>query len=188
MSRDQSPTAPVAAIAQRVKELRGRRGWSAAQLGEAVSKHGVRWDRFTVANLENGKRQSVSVQELLSLALALDVAPVNLLVPLDDRPYQVTPTRAEPAGAVRAWIRGAEPLPGMDERTFLAEASVQDMRRRADELSARLDLGPHPADEPLENKIAREAARMELQNKYLAEEAGRPGIWGEDGFHPLSDQ
>lgn len=122
-------TTPVATIAQRVKELRGRRGWTAAQLGAALGKHDVRWDRFTVANLESGKRQNVTVNELLALALALDVAPVNLLVPLDDRPYQITPTRTEGADTVRSWVRGEQPLPGTDERTYFAEAPLRELRR-----------------------------------------------------------
>jgi transcriptional regulator with XRE-family HTH domain len=123
------PRTPVTVVAQRTKELRGRRGWTAAQLGAEVSKHGVQWDRFTVANLENGKRQNVTVQELFALALALGVAPVNLLVPLEDEPYQITPTRAESAATARAWVRGDRPLPGADERTFLAEAPLDELRR-----------------------------------------------------------
>lgn len=129
MSHSESPVGPVVTIAQRVKELRGRRGWTAAQLGAALSKHGIRWDRFTVANLESGKRQNVTVQELFALSLALDVAPTNLLVPLDDRAYQITPNRAESADSVRAWVRGDDPLPGTDERTYRAEKSLADMRR-----------------------------------------------------------
>jgi transcriptional regulator with XRE-family HTH domain len=136
MSRSETPVGPVATIAQRIKELRGRRGWSAAQLGEALQKRGARWDRFTVASLENGKRQNITVQELFALALVLDVAPVNLLVPLDDRPYQVAPTRTESADTVRAWVRGEQPLPGTDERTFRAEVSLADMRK---EYSATLE-------------------------------------------------
>jgi transcriptional regulator with XRE-family HTH domain len=118
---------PVITIAQRVKELRGRRGWTAADLGTALHKHGVQWDRFTVASLENGKRQNVTVKELLALALALDVAPVNLLVPLDNRAYLLPGNRTEDSDDVRAWFRGKVPLPGVDERTFLAEASVRDL-------------------------------------------------------------
>lgn len=169
------PITPVATIAQRVKQLRGRRGWTAAQLGAELAPHGVRWDRFTVANLENGKRQNVTVNELFALALALDVAPVNLLVPLHDTPYEVTPSRAEGADAVRSWVRGEEPLPGMEERTFFAEVSTQDMRRRIDVMRERLDIGPHPEDEPLQAKIRREAERMRWQNQAIAEDDQREG-------------
>jgi transcriptional regulator with XRE-family HTH domain len=172
MSHPQSPSGAVATIAQRVKELRGRRGWSAAQLGEALDKHGLRWDRFTVSSLESGKRQNVSVQELFALALALDVAPVNLLVPVDDRPFAITPTRIEDAETVRAWVRGQRALPGTDERIYLTEVSVADVQGRLEDMRALLDLGPHPADEPLQQKINREAARMRLQNRAIEEPEG----------------
>ncbi|MFJ4012226.1 helix-turn-helix transcriptional regulator [Streptomyces sp. NPDC090026] len=126
-----SPTpavGPVPTIAQRVKELRRRKGWSADELGKALQREGVKWDRFTVANLENGKRQNVTVVELLALAKLLDVAVVHLLVPVADAPYLVTPETVEGSDTVRAWVRGQQPLPGMDERIFLTEVSVADMR------------------------------------------------------------
>lgn len=143
---------PVRTIAQRVKELRGRRGWTAAQLGERLAEQGVKWDRFTVAGLESGKRQNVSVVEFLALAEVLAVAPVHLLVPLDSAPYEVTPQRVESADAVRMWMRGEKPLPGTateDARTFYAEVSTADIQRRghivplgtAYEVSSAGDLG-----------------------------------------------
>lgn len=126
-----STATPVGTIARRVRELRARRGWTAAEPGEELhTRHGLKWDRFTVTKLENGHRQNVTVTELLALASALDVAPVNLLVPLDDSPYQVTPTRTESADTVRAWVRGEDPLPGTDGRTYHAEVSAHDMRHR----------------------------------------------------------
>lgn len=122
-------------VRQRVKELRGRRGWTAAELGSRLSKLGVPWDRSIVANFENGRRRAVSVQELIGLALVFDVAPVNLLVPLNDGPVQLTPTRAEPAIDVREWFRGSVPLPGIDARTFLTEVSMADLEGRRPELA-----------------------------------------------------
>ncbi|MEU8535455.1 helix-turn-helix domain-containing protein [Streptomyces parvulus] len=120
-------------IAQRVKALRGRKGWSAEELGNALQGEGVKWDRFTVANLEKGKRQNVTVVELLALAKVLDAAVVNLLVPLTDEPYQVTPALAESADVVREWVRGTKPLPGTDteaQRTFYAEVAMADIKSR----------------------------------------------------------
>jgi transcriptional regulator with XRE-family HTH domain len=169
MSRDPRSISPIAVIAQRVKEVRGRKGWNAAQLGKEVSKHGVRWDRFTVANLENGKRQNVTVQELMALALALGVAPINLLVPLGDEQYEITPSRTEGADTVRAWVRGEVALPGTDEWMFFAEVSMEDRRKWIEAYKERLDIGPHPEDEPLAAKMHREAERMRSQNKTIAE-------------------
>jgi transcriptional regulator with XRE-family HTH domain len=108
--------------ARRVRELRRRRGLTAAQLAERLREVGLDWDRNVVANLETGRRASLDVSELLALALVLDVAPVHLLVPLDDdRPYQITPTRIEQSGPVRDWVRGAEPLDGTDARAYWSE-------------------------------------------------------------------
>jgi transcriptional regulator with XRE-family HTH domain len=122
MTHGRKAARPVETVARRVREVRRRRGLSAAQLAERLQQVGLDWDRNIVANLENGRRASLSVDELLALALVLDVAPVHLLVPLEDeQPYQVTPTRVEPAGVVRDLIRGADALAGMDGRAFFSE-------------------------------------------------------------------
>lgn len=121
---------PTGVVAKRVRELRRRREWSAERLAEELTKLGIEWNRGVVTKLETGRRESVSVAELLALALALDVAPVNLLVSLDDQPYQVTPNRVAGADQVRSWVRGQVPLPGVDMRTFLAEVSFRDLRDR----------------------------------------------------------
>ncbi|MGW7195991.1 helix-turn-helix domain-containing protein [Streptomyces chryseus] len=147
-----------------MKELRGRRGWTAAELGERLAKQGVRWDRFTVAGLESGKRQNVSVSELLALALVLDVAPVNLLVPVEDVPYQVTPTRIESADAVRAWVRGEVPLAAVNERTFYTEVSVSDLTRQQGQ---RAEWG---RDHPL--RVSRGGALYDAQGNRVDDADG----------------
>lgn len=120
---------PVAVIAQRVRQLRARKEMTAQQLAERLRQTGVPWDRATVTKLETGRRQNISITELLALALVLDVAPINLFVSLDNLPYEVTPTRTEPADLVRAWVRGEEPLPGTDERMFRTEISLADLHK-----------------------------------------------------------
>jgi hypothetical protein len=67
----------------------------------------------------------------------LDVAPVHLLVPLEDeQPYQVTPTRVEPAGVVRDLVRGAEALDGMDQRRFFSEVPEHEWQQVAEHTRA----------------------------------------------------
>jgi transcriptional regulator with XRE-family HTH domain len=117
-------------VARRVREVRRRRGLTVAQLAQRCAELG--YPDLTdqaLYNLEAGRadkrgrrRRAVTVDELLVLALTLDVAPVHLLVPLeDDRPYQTTPTRAEQSGPVRDWVRGVEPLDGTDARAYWSE-------------------------------------------------------------------
>jgi transcriptional regulator with XRE-family HTH domain len=123
MEQDAAPLSPTQVVAKRVREVRKKRGLTAAQLAEQMTRVGVPWKRGVVAKLESGLREAVSVEELLALASVLDVAPVHLLVPLDDdaQPYAATPTQVEAAGFVRDWIRGDWYLDGTDVRDFFSE-------------------------------------------------------------------
>lgn len=105
---------PTATIAKRVREVRERRGLTAAQLAERLAEQGVPWERSTVAKLENGKRQNLTLTEWLALSVVLNVAPVHLLLPIaaDADAYQVTPERTNRVDHVRGWVRGYWPLPG----------------------------------------------------------------------------
>jgi transcriptional regulator with XRE-family HTH domain len=78
----------TAVIAERVRDLRDKAGLSQEELAEKMRALGPKWKRSTVVNLETrasgsrGKgagRDAVTVQELLALAIALDVPPVLLL-------------------------------------------------------------------------------------------------------------
>lgn len=122
----QDAESPVGVIAERVREVRGRLGLTAQQLADRLRDAGLQWDRGTVTKLETGRRQNVSVAELLALARALHAAPVHLLVPLDGRPYQVTPNEVLGADRVRSWICGDEPLPGTDRRIFRTEVPLDE--------------------------------------------------------------
>lgn len=128
------PRRPHQVIAQRVREVRSARGLTAAQLGEKMTEAGIRWDRNVVASLENGRRAAVSVEELLALAAVLEVAPVHLIVPLDDDGWIcVTPEAAARNSYARAWIRGNSALPGTDERKFFSEVPEAEWRQRAEQ-------------------------------------------------------
>ncbi|WP_037870323.1 helix-turn-helix transcriptional regulator [Streptomyces sp. SPB074] len=116
------------AIAQRVREARRRKDYTAQQLADQLRALGVAWDRATVTKLETGRRQGVSVVEWLALARALDVAPVHLLVPPSEIRYKPVPAAEYDADAVRAWVRGLAPLPGTNERIFYTETPADEWR------------------------------------------------------------
>src|SRR6266545_5102056 len=87
----QKPPRPVEVVARRMREVRETRRLTAAQLADRMRQAGIGWDRQIVTNLETGRRASLSVDELFALAVVLQVAPIHLLVPLDDeQPYQVS--------------------------------------------------------------------------------------------------
>ncbi|WP_406380800.1 hypothetical protein [Streptomyces sp. NBC_01618] len=155
---DGSPAGPIATVARRVREVRKRRDLTAEQLAERLRALGLPWERGTVIKFESGYRQNVGVAELLTLAVALDMSPLHLLVPLDNRPYQVTPDRVEDSNTVRAWIRGEHRLPGMDAHAYETEVSVQDMQwrihgRPRGELAVRSDAEDREAHEAMASQL-----------------------------------
>lgn len=123
---------PHGVVVERVKELRKRRGWSAQKLAEEMAGVGVPWERMVVTKLENGRRASLTVEELLALAYVLDVAPLHLLVPpVDDGDkagpfYKIVPSLGFPIRDVRAWIRGRDEAPGQDPRLYFSEVPTDD--------------------------------------------------------------
>jgi hypothetical protein len=96
---------------------------------------GVPWDRSIVANLENGRRKTVSVVELLALAYVLEVLPVHLLVPVEpDARYRPVPTRNDPADEVRDWLLARGKLAGMDVRVMFNDAPASEVELLTDAL------------------------------------------------------
>src|SRR5690242_9621967 len=119
MANEQSPSDVVAA---RVRQVRKRRDLTTAQLAARCAELGAP-DLTTQAlyklegqrDVASRRPRPVTVDELLALALALNVAPVHLLVPPDESeaPYQITQTvTATSRFAARGWIRGVVPLSG----------------------------------------------------------------------------
>ena len=153
----------------RVKQLRRARGWTGAELGKRMEDVGIPWDRAIVANVENGRRRSFTVAELLALAVVFDVAPVHFLIAPDAERYSITPKREYEAGRVRAWVRGEAPLPGTNLRTFRTEVPMEELERgrSASELAAKR--------EAFERWGSWDAVDVE------AEKTRDPGPWTEKG-------
>jgi transcriptional regulator with XRE-family HTH domain len=135
MTEKPRPETPSDVVARRVREVRRRRGWSAARLAEQCARVGApHLTESVIANIESGRpdeqgrrRREVSVDEVIALALALEIAPVVLLVRFDNgKPYQVTPARVELSQRVRTWVRGLVPLDGMDRQNFYNELPFED--------------------------------------------------------------
>lgn len=107
-------------IAERVRDLREKSGLSQFDLAERVRSLGLPWKRATVVNLETrapnsrGKgagRDVVTVQELLVLALALDVPPVWLLAnPESGEKVQLAANLESDPWSVLLWLIGRAAL------------------------------------------------------------------------------
>jgi transcriptional regulator with XRE-family HTH domain len=118
---------PHQVLVEQVKTLRRGRGWSGQRLAEEMTARGIPWDRSIVANLENGRRSVVSVDEMLALAYIFDIAPVHLLVPIDasDNLEPVPGVTASP-DAVRAWIRAKDTIGSVDVRRFASQVPAHE--------------------------------------------------------------
>ena len=78
--------------------------------------------RSVIANAESGRRQGgFTIEEMLTLAYVLDVAPVYLFLPIEAALVSITPNWVSSAGYVREWVRGNYALPGQDPRTYERE-------------------------------------------------------------------
>lgn len=114
-------------LSERVRELRQRHRWSAQRLADEMTRVGVKWERIVVSRLETGKRQAVSVTELLALAYVLNTSPLGLLIPQEDGPFQVTPNLITDARTAWDWIvgegslkiEGDEPLDFLERVAYL---------------------------------------------------------------------
>lgn len=110
--RDGAPPRTVTTvIAERIKTLRNEARLSGPALAAAMNERGIPWNRTTVAKLETGRRETVTVQELLALAVVLDVPPVWLLAdPKAGTPVPITEgVEADPWSAL-LWLIGRQPL------------------------------------------------------------------------------
>jgi transcriptional regulator with XRE-family HTH domain len=112
-SADETPTKTVAT---RVRQYRTDRGWSARVLAEKCQEAGLKWERDVVANLESGRRTSVTLDELLILALVLNVPPILLVTPLGAKDeQQVAPDVWAKPWDVYRWFLGEIADPRGDE-------------------------------------------------------------------------
>jgi transcriptional regulator with XRE-family HTH domain len=104
-------------VAGRIRQIRRARDMTTDEVAERCAALGADLSAQTIFNIENGRRDKatgkrrrmVTVDELLVLAMALNVSPVDLLVPADaadDEPYVVASRARVPAGPLRQWIGG----------------------------------------------------------------------------------
>ena len=94
-------------IAGEVRRYRKERGLSGQQLAERCSQLGLEISRATITDLENGRRVSVTVAELLVLAQALAISPLLLVIPLARQDsVEILPGRDVEAWDAARWWRG----------------------------------------------------------------------------------
>jgi transcriptional regulator with XRE-family HTH domain len=115
---DRGPTA--ATVAENVKRVRNLRRLTQEDLSRRLYELGRRIPPASVGKIELGLR-AVEVDDLMAIAIALDVSPLGLLLPMDLRfrtIAAVTGTERE-VNELWDWAVGAGPLEADDQRTYL---------------------------------------------------------------------
>lgn len=153
-----NPQSASDVVARRVQEQRKRQGLTAKALAERCRTMGAPgMTASVIANIESGRpdlngrrRRQVTLEEWLILAQALHVAPIHLLVPVDDEQtrYELTPETPQPtqglhresAGWVRAWIRGDEPLTFTNKRIYRSEVPADEWKSYRQKETERLEV------------------------------------------------
>ncbi|MEV0996854.1 helix-turn-helix transcriptional regulator [Nonomuraea sp. NPDC050202] len=100
-------------VADNIRHYRSRRRLSVQKLADRCTAMGYPIDRTSLTNLELGRRNLLSVPELLVVARALQVPPLTLLTPpTSDERVEILPgVETDPQEAF-AWLDGTAPLPG----------------------------------------------------------------------------
>jgi transcriptional regulator with XRE-family HTH domain len=112
-------------IAGEVRRWRNARKLSAQQLADECKRLGFPIARSVLANLENERRETISVAELQVLAQALDVPPVLLLFPLGRaETVEALPGRdVDPWDAIEWFIGNSEDPAGASGRPQMGNHS-----------------------------------------------------------------
>lgn len=144
---------PGEVFAQRLREVRTRRGWSQRELAERLMDLGVTTlSRATLAKIEagRGRAANVSVADALAIASALGVSPLALVTPARlAEQVAVTPKRIVSGGRLRGWIRQSWPLSDEDDRrVFFSELPTEEFDALLEARAGRAPStgGPAPED------------------------------------------
>jgi transcriptional regulator with XRE-family HTH domain len=123
---DDWPARVARLVAREVRRYRERQRpkMSAQQLADRTAELGMPIPRSVLANLESGRRETVSAAEVIVLAAALNVAPIELICPAGfDQQIEMLPGRTiDPLSAMR-WYTGELKLETDGAATTLRQAA-----------------------------------------------------------------
>jgi transcriptional regulator with XRE-family HTH domain len=121
-------------VVARLRALRRQRGLSAREIADRCAEAGVpSLSRSTIAKIESGVRDFITVEEVGALATALDVRPADLLSPASSS------RASRPAAALDVWNN----LPARD-RGYARRPAVDAADADSDQIVGGSDQDPSP--------------------------------------------
>jgi transcriptional regulator with XRE-family HTH domain len=115
----------TAVVAREVRRHRDRRRLSAQQLADRTADFGMPVPRNVLANLESGRRDTISVAEVLVLAAVLGVSPMELICPVGyDTEIEILPGRKMDPQQASRWVDGELTLDATGQAADLRSPSL----------------------------------------------------------------
>lgn len=109
----------VAGIAGEIRRCRNAKKLSAAKLSDRTAAVGMKITRAVIADLENGRKKTLDISELIVLARALEVPPLQLIYPdLPDGEVEMWPGVENRSIVAAQWFSGEIRLMEDDEGHF----------------------------------------------------------------------
>lgn len=172
----------TARVAGAVKARRVALGLTAAEVAEKTAV-GKPLTRAVISDLETGRKKTLEVSELLTLAAALDIPPILLLFP--DYPngeeyLRVLPGEPNHSLGAAEWFSGVAPGPGFGVSSNPGVALVKEaarQRRRQRHLSVVIATTPATNAPPTRTAvIANLRADIETGEQQIAIDKAK--VWG----------
>jgi transcriptional regulator with XRE-family HTH domain len=157
-------------VAREIRRYRDERKMSAQQLADRTAELGMEVPRSVLANLESGRRETVTVPEILVLAAALQVTPIELLCPVGfDEQIEILPGRiVDPLSASR-WVDGDLALDVTGPTTIFRDpASGEESTKRLIERHAGLVEKVHVNEAEVAQAVTRVGARRAAVDMTVA--------------------
>jgi hypothetical protein len=112
-----------------------------------------------ITRIERGTRK-VSLDEAIALAVALDVAPVHLFLPISDEGrVSVTPSAEVPSRVARQWALGIRALDPVNTR-FYGSQSPRVPDWEAEQVRRQEDFDRDLTATPVEQELAEQEGRL----------------------------
>ena len=116
-------SSPGEIFQRRLHQARRAQGVSQRDLVARLSNVGQSMNQAAIARIERGERK-VSIDEAFAIAVALDVAPLSLFLPITgNEPVALAPGLEIDQAKARRWARGEVPLSPTSFRSYLEQTS-----------------------------------------------------------------
>ena len=166
-------------IGKRVREMRLHAGLSVETLSKRCTDAGLALSPTAIYLIEGGgrgadrsrRRRRITVDELMTLAYALEISPLVLLLPELDGDYPVSGNVTALAATVYDWMVGGRLAPSTDNARVPSEERVEAWSRFVRPLLyVRAKSGSHE----FQDRVEIMSEQFDRLTKFMIERTGEP--------------